>query len=356
MKRSLLLSFAGLSSVLALGPLMGCGAAEPEALAVLEGHLLNPQNLATPTSLRVAVVWLSREPGALTAAQDIEVEPVFPSTFKLALHHAPPDSTMFDKEAVERFLPSSLHRPESWEEVWKNERELEGSSLTNGTDNLGSRDIVPDLETMPNGVRIAMGSLVAYEDNNGNGTLDLVDMDATSFVDRIVATNYDLTLFYAEGTVDAWSTRDMEGRAIAPGYQLLRVRRPPEGVCGGFGDVVPGQPLPPYQEPTDECFDAHAETLPVETVFDLPMSDEPMLSALMCANDGYTVTWMPPSTDPGPDGYPAREDVFCEGKHYQHTACETRDSSLCGHMSTCVERLVLRPEGATPAGWPCDAP
>ena len=93
MRRSLLLTSFALLSTLAAG----CGSLasdtdQKEPLAVLQGELTNPDAVATSGAVRVAVIWVcgDYDGDTYSVAQDVEVQPVFPSKFRLELTDPPP--------------------------------------------------------------------------------------------------------------------------------------------------------------------------------------------------------------------------------------------------------------------------
>jgi hypothetical protein len=59
-----------------------------------------------------------------------------------------------------------------------------------------------DMAFVNSNIELAEGLVVAYEDLNGNQSLDLQRYDTQAYVDRIVAYNQDLRIVYAEGLGD----------------------------------------------------------------------------------------------------------------------------------------------------------
>ncbi|HXN32682.1 MAG TPA: hypothetical protein VN894_12505, partial [Polyangiaceae bacterium] len=108
----------------------------PSTLATVRGQMTNATNLSLTADVRVAVVWLNNGP-SYNVAEDLPVQPVFPSNFVIQLNEPPPPGA---------FLTSN-------------------QGLT---------------------FQVAMGFVVAYEDLNGNGKLDLVQNDAGAFTDKII--------------------------------------------------------------------------------------------------------------------------------------------------------------------------
>lgn len=322
-------------------------------LATMQGELTNPHSLALPETVRVAVVW-GQERDGFAIAQDVEVEPVFPSKFRLALTSAPPDSAMF-YTADEYADEVAEDADESGDRSSPLEEDADFGGVT------------------PRDVRVAYGSLVAYEDTNGNGRLDLVEDGAAAFVDRVLGTNSAMVLVYLEGNVSHPEFRDENGVYPTPGYNLLMQGLP----CG--------LPTPPSDsdEGDDTAGDDNVEPSPcvenqgwqtIDTQFELPLSANPEFNDLMCKSGGGDSEDMstggggrrgvddrPTNTDPGPEGYPSADDdeLICDanGKGYEHTRCVETNYGLCrGSSSTCTLTLVGLPEGDVPAQWPCPIP
>lgn len=235
-----------------------------------------------------------------------------------------------------------------------------------GTGSSGPPDATPgpapqniDIEPPP-GVRVAVGTLVAYEDTNGNGKLDLVDIDASQFVDRVIGANPELMLLYVEGEPGNWGGE--AGQQPRPGYQLLRLTR-----CESVGEstecATPDDPTCGKPQGPTTCNESVA-ILPVSALFELPISNDPELSSMMCSQEespihsagGGAYPGQIPETDPGPAGYPPASEVSCDegGRAYRVNTCTKTDHGPCRGISTsCDQRYVGLPSGAVPAAWPC---
>src|SRR4051812_20096590 len=75
-------------ALVACGALQGdTGASDP--LVTMTGLLSGDDQLLTGTRPRVAVVWM-QDDGAVNVAEDLPVQPVFPSRFVLPLRRPPP--------------------------------------------------------------------------------------------------------------------------------------------------------------------------------------------------------------------------------------------------------------------------
>ena len=200
----------------------GCGApftsdtnAYP-ALSTINGELRKEMNFAAPGgNIRVAVLWLSSARGQYKQAVDLPVQPVFPSEFKIDLVEPPP---------LDMFVP---------------------------------------VNDSP-GFKAAYGALVAYEDVNKNGTLDLVDGSSPVFVDRILGANGNLVLIYVDGTLPVTPVlRDTAG-SLPPnlGYNLVTV---------SCSVTTAGMPC-------DETF----LWKNMKDTYNLTLTNDPHLAPLMC--------------------------------------------------------------------------
>jgi hypothetical protein len=132
---------------------VGCGSLDghtsaPSTLATVQGTLDNPSSVIVGNDLRIAIVWLDGQAG-YSVAEDLPVQPVFPSDFVVKFDGPPPAAAMI-------VSPNS------------------------------------SFET-------AAGYVVAYEDLNGDRMLDLVPNDAGQFIDRIVGASSDMVLVYVQG-------------------------------------------------------------------------------------------------------------------------------------------------------------
>ena len=221
----------------------GCGSlsespGDASALATMNGTLSVASGAQAPSSVRVALVWRNDGEG-FNVAEDLEVAPQFPARFQLTVRNPPPASALFIAE-----------------------KEFD--------------------------MKIAVGSVVAYEDKNRNGKLDLVPAKSTSFVDGIVGANDDLVVVWLpkEPTAAvARVLRDPQGALPHAGYNLYKRHF---SACtlpgGGNGDAepVPGAPATPCSDTSD------VRWLPIDAPFDLPIVTDPSFNSLMCQ-----------STDPG---------------------------------------------------------
>jgi hypothetical protein len=236
---------------------------------------------------------------------DLPVQPIFPSQYKLELTTPPPESVI-------------------------------------------TRD------PMDPSFGAAYGVLVAYEDLNDDGRLDLVPNDAGAFLDKIIATNTDLAIVYLEsttGSLPPGATANVSGSVVL-GYNLLTTNcTPADGTNkapdGGFCDW--------------NVF------LPISTPYDLPLSSDPTLNELMCqgyasgsgasGGGGTGSLWNVSSEGTPPGGYPApgAPGLTCnaDGMGYATNTCVTQQENLCTSSTFCTELDVVLAGAPVPAGWPC---
>jgi hypothetical protein len=281
------------------------------------GSITNPSSLPVAgDAFRVAVVW-DRSGQALAdggyaadrrTTQDIAVTPVFPAQFQLDLSELPPDLQPFG--------------------------ELFGTT--------GDVDL-----------RGVAGHVVAYEDKNHDGTLDLVTGSAGAFVDRVLG-EANLPLLYLEGTMPSDASlvanaKDAVGNLPSQGFNAV------ESYCVSHK-------TPPAGQSCDSAF----EWVPLSTPVTIALSADPKLADVMCkelpsstsaerSNDhppGEVPPTFPPAGDPG---------VKCasDGRSYVDTTDKTDappgicQASVATHD---VETYTLATGAAAPSGWPCTVP
>jgi len=222
------------------------------------------------------------------------------------------------------------------------------------------------------GMRWAVGTLIVYADDNGNGQLDLVDSAGERSPDRILAAtdgfgdNADLRLFYlADGKpADPLWTGEFP---VAPGFSLAREPRacdPAPGECGGFdGD----------SHWTDSCepLPLEGETLPSGTFVQLKLVASDDLQRYACRSfwgpldnaDWYLIpreqigdgpefaycvgTHCP--LDLPPDGL--ADACSADGTAYVYKRCSD-DATRCGTRFCHFGHGERRLEDPIPPGWP----
>lgn len=326
--------------------LVACGSLpedteKPGVLATMNGTLAVQNGATAPGSVRVALVWSTegqekKNGPRYNVAEDLEVAPAFPARFQLTLRNPPPAEALV-------LLEKDMDMP------------------------------------------VAVGSVVAYEDKNGNGKLDLVDATASSFVDGIVGTNDDLLVVWLSREPSAnliAEMRDPQGGIPHAGYNLYRTHR---SICtvssgGNGGDVAgPGAPTPsgirPLTEPVGNgCNEPNVTAwLPIDAPFDLPITNDPKFNQLMCRSkdSGPTPTSpdAPPpasssSSSPAPEApeqpksypLPGAKGLVCsaDGRSFTQSFCPEPQGLCPSGDVACGARVENLPPGApVPAGWPC---
>lgn len=316
---------------------------KPGALATMNGTLAVQNGATAPGSVRVALVWSTEGQEQKTGprynvAEDLEVAPAFPARFQLTLRNPPPAEALV-------LLEKDMDMP------------------------------------------VAVGSVVAYEDKNGNGKLDLVDAKASSFVDGIVGTNDDLLVVWLSREPSAnliAEMRDPQGGIPHAGYNLYRTHR---SICsvsnGGNGGDMGGSEAPnpkpsgivPLTEPVGNgCEPNVTAWLPIDAPFDLPITNDPKFNQLMCrSKDGGTAPTSPDAPPPAtpstssspapqapeqPQAYPlpGANGLVCsaDGRRFTQTFCPEPQGLCPSGDVACGARVENLPPGApVPAGWPC---
>jgi hypothetical protein len=326
-------------SAVAAAPL-GCGSLDghtgtPGALATVQGALVDPSMYSVLNDVRVAVVWENVDGAGYSASEDLPVQPVFPSSFVVQLDGPPPEAAL---------------------------------GVPKGFD-----------------VPLAAGVVVAYEDRNGNGKLDLVPGDAGAFIDRIVGANESLYLVYIGGPVPPQATQGTVGTPT-PGYNLVQTQScetAPSGPSSGAGSssggagsgsgsttgtdagapaeagvADPGAPL-------NGCTPPPAQWLPMTSRYDLTVSSDPKVNQIMCENGGSNGSisagtgtgWDVGAQGTPPGGYPSRTDpgLTCQGSTgYIYQQCMVAQTAICGpSMTNCTSLYVDLGSASPPSGWPC---
>ena len=311
----LCLAFLPLLATVACGSGLDSDTRTPTTLATVSGTITNPQALAVASdALRVAVVWdaagQALPDGSYATdhrtSQDIEVTSVFPVSFALKLAELPTDLQTF--------------------------AQLFGAN--------GNVDL-----------RGTAGFVVAYEDTNRDGKLDLVTASSGAYVDRVLGSS-PTPLLYLEGTMPAdtkllANAADASGHFPALGFNVrisycVSGKAPPAGTaCDDAydwatvgtpitlaltGDAklaeIMCQELP--SSSTNEVGNGHA---PGELPAVLPAANDPTVT---CTTDGRGFTIKAPCTTAAPPGICQASTATCHEDQY----------SLAGGSSA-------------PSGWPC---
>ncbi len=321
---------------LACGSLGDDGKRAP--LAVIDGQLTQASTVpstATSSNVRIAVVWSDGK--HYIASQDIPATPVFPSKFHLELTDPPPAAAMnrggLGGDGAGEGTPPAT------------------GSGTRGLSGGGLR-LTDKGAAWPADLAVALGTIVAYDDKNGNGKLDLVDEDASSYLDGILGANQSLGLIYVEGSSVPDSLKLPNGTKPSLGYGLLRF-----AFCAEATIVTPGEKAnePPCNDDTG--------WLPPTTLYELPLTAEPKFASFMCKNGGggggSEGVVGQPQIGPGPSAaWPAKSDekVKCaaDGKSYLYQTCTPHSQGLCKDTITdCRTSNWTFPGTTPPAEWPC---
>jgi hypothetical protein len=306
MKRTsaLLFSLAALAA--------GCGSLDPDTttkpeLASLTGSLVNPASLGVSGPVRIAVLWAGAS-GTLDVTEDLPVQAVFPTSFNIALDAAPPSSAL---------EPSSA---------------IEGSS---------------------GNFQVAFGTVIAYADLNGNGKLDLVGADASSYVDQIVATDEHLGVFYIAGELPMGPNVTLAGGMPVLGYNLYRDCPDTSFGPASAASICPDKP--------DPAASGACGWEPITSAITLTVSSDPQVDSLMCQSPGGDEATGNEVVVPGrPVSYPSPCDpkLACadDGATYTYeTNCQTTSGGICqGSSTSCEEDQYTRPS-PVPSDWPCKA-
>ena len=319
---------------LALAHTAACGqlsgdTGSPSTLTTIHGTITS-NSTSAPASLATAIVWYEMSPdGTLhEAADSVPVSGTFPASFSIALTGVPPASAMLD---FATFL---------------------------GT----SRSVAAT------GVHVAVGLVVAYDDRNGNGQLDLVDASASQYIDEIegVADRY---IVYLDKSVPAtlvtspeFDALGIDGSMPQEGYNLVL---PQSNYCfanadaGAAGTCTRGVMWEPMKT---------AVTISLGTATVIFPTD---LQELMCSSgpNGDQMVVGAQSTISVADfsgALPSADDpnVDClDLNNFQYiSSCTTSPAGVCQQVNTlCTQPTIvtLDPAGGSPitppANWPCPA-
>ncbi|TNF37226.1 MAG: hypothetical protein EP329_03700 [Deltaproteobacteria bacterium] len=290
--------------LLALGALASCSSIddpnESRPLATIRGYLTAGEGAPPTGEVRVALVWMNSlaQHGSfghadLRVVQEVVVQPAFPASFELEIDALPDEAIM---------LP------------------LEESVLS----------AVGELPADSQGIKLALGGLIAYEDVNGNGQLDLVDPGADA-IDRVVAASSNLAVMYLEG--GTLPLGDLVTGELQRGYNLLDVPS-----C--------------WFDPSAGGFCTETITvLPGDTEVALALSASPKLSHMMCQS--YAPDPGPNVRLPGEGPPPVDACLYGAAAIEVLEGCETTEG-LCISGRHCTYRTWTFPEDeAGRIAWPC---
>jgi hypothetical protein len=278
---------------------MGQGYGPP--YATLHGRITSATAAITSPDVRVALVWerLSPLPGTsvLKVAQELGVRAQFPVDFQIDVAQLPPE------DAMNQVPP----------------------------DKAAQAGIDPSM-------RFALGTILVYEDTNGNGTLDLVPLGSEP-TDHVLGVPEDVAVFYIEGPPPPSSA--FMGFSLQRGFNLLR---------------QPVLTLPTgCEQPTET---GSFSLLPLSTTIEIELTNQPELARFLCAADpamGASGGTSMCIGGPCPlDLPPVGANVCCstDGLSYQYRACPASslcESAFCHYGSG--QRVAGQP---IPQGWPCN--
>jgi hypothetical protein len=338
------------------------------ALATITGKLSNSLSLDIPSSsdVRVAVVWRSNDFGQFNVAEDLPIQPMFPFKFTIALDGPPPEAAMSPE--VPEVAPPPVGASAGGPPPSSGTGSPAPATGSSDSDSGASPDggvIVLDTPAPAPASRYAVGSVVAYIDNNHNGKLDLVAADASAFVDQIVAANQEMAIAYFEGPILAngpfgFALVDGSGHRPKDGYNLVQVPVCTEPsptssnpVCATPPTAIPGGCSP-------------FAWLDINATYPLDITSSPEVASLMCLkSDGnlpavdMTGSGMGGPFDPSiqPAKYPDACDpnLTCasDGSDYLYATCMEMSQGFCkGTIENCTYVGFARPT-PPPADWPC---
>jgi len=346
--------------IVAAATLAGCGSLDSNtgtapALATLTGSLsLNPQAQEPTGPVRIAVVWRTDTQGQFNVAEDLPVQPVFPSAFEIQFDGPPPAGAMnsgavfgANTNAGEPTTPTTGFGGEDAGSV--------------PTANPGSSALKPfATPANPNAnVQFAYGTVVAYVDKNGNGKLDLVGEGASSYVDQIIAANQEMLVIYLQGPIPA-DAADAFGRLPTEGYNLVNIPQ-----CDVSIPETPNALCTSNSGPVDAGTCIPMQWFAMNTPYQLTIDSNPEVAELMCESTDDSSSGSagassgPPSTvQPAQYPSPCSPDLSCapDGSYYFFTTCQTVSNGICeGTTSSCTSASYALPS-PTPSGWPCPVP
>jgi hypothetical protein len=340
--RSLVL-LSGLSLTLAAS---ACGSLDANSgvsppLATIGGAIVEaPGAPSASGNIRVAVVWRALDSGQVSVSQDLPVQPKFPSSFQIQLDIPPPASALISGQDLEAlFFPTPT--------AGTCGIPVDGGE---GCSDAAAPAVDAGLPSLADW-SIGVGIVVAYEDVNDNGQLDLVANDASSYVDEIVGVNNDLAILYFQGaTRGSGAPPAFPGTTGTPslGFNLYRhVVCEAVAVDGDAGSPDAGGACPP------DGF------LPMTTPYDFTLTGKPEGSTIMCqssASDMSTVHLdVHPSGSAPTGGYPAAGSAGLQcspdGTSYTVTTCAPMTMGLC-QQNVCTGDQWEAPT-PVPSDWPC---
>lgn len=277
----------------------------PGAVMTLSAALRGKPSAPVSGELRLAIVWdganIARGPGYTRRVSDVGIAKSWPVRFKADV--LPPPS-----DAVER-------RPMS-------------------------------VDTPPLYVEVSTGWIVAYEDTNGNGTLDLVGPNEST-IDKIVSDGGDIYLFWQNATDSDWVELQRRGTQglFERGVNIVRD-------SGALWPLGPECVASPCEEPTSTGRIA----LPKEQEVELPtFASADRAGRLVCESFHGIDSGAGGIDRPCPSPLPAVHGVICQPDRTVYSAALFEEPvSLCdidGKIRYCGVRRD--PTAPVPVDWPC---
>ncbi len=316
----------------------GCGSlsgdtGSPSALTNIHGTITSDSASMVPTSLATAIVWfgISADHTFHESADSVPVSGGFPASFAIALTALPPASAMIDFSTV---------------------------------------FAAPDAGAT--GVHVALGFVVAYDDRNGNGRLDIVDPGASQYVDEVEGIADRIIVYVDQSVPDSLATSPqfialgIDGSRPQKGYNLMF---PDSNYCfaeadadaGSAGACVRGYVWEPMDTPVSLTLGESSSVIAPQNMQQLMCSTGPN-------GNNITPGTLPPTISAADfsGALPSADDenVLCfDLDNFQYTSsCTTSPAAPCQPVNTvCTQQTIvtLDPVGgsplAPPAGWPCAA-
>ena len=307
MRRTVTFLMATAMATTACGSAAGNGYAPP--FVTLKGTITTTGAVKTLSTVRVALVWKlasssSSAPSSFRAVQELDVRAEFPVGFDLDVRTLPPPEAM---------APTAS-----------------GQAVPQGF-----------------ATAYAFGTLVVYEDTNGNGKLDLLSEDGTMPVDHVLGIPKGLEIVYLEGG------RIPKNPNALPGDEDVLDHDP------GFNLIVePARVLEPG------CSSCNAPVgswtkLPLDGALDIELTQDPRLARALCATAGADAVTSTGGCQPcigaacASCAIPAGAAVKCSDDRTAFVARACASASVCGGL-TCETVSGRRDAGSpAPSGWPC---
>jgi hypothetical protein len=378
MRRIAIFCAAGLGTILPACGSLDSNTGSAPALATLQGRLnltgTGPAGVSSSNLIRVAVVWRGDGDEQFNVAEDLPVQPVFPASFTIALDGPPPAAAM--RSALSQSEPPppssgpSTGGPPPDAAVAPSSGPSAGGPPPDAAADDGDASSSAPVTLLDTPVSttapslFAIGTVVAYLDENHNGKLDLVPDNATAYVDQIVAASPEMSLVYFQGPIpddlgfDAPRV-DSAGHRPKDGYNLLDVP-----VCN-VGPLLETSLACPFPAPAVDAGPCEPIAwLGMDATYPLTIDSSPAVASLMCLTQGGPQA---PGSASGPAGpfdpavqpaqYPTPGDpnLCCDpdGSQYFYLTCMEVSQGLCkGTVESCTAAGYARPTPA-PAAWPC---